>query len=124
LLNNMMMKHFLHVIKPERIYIFSKTASFDLTYRPMLSFMVDNSEGPIHIYDSIDMGVIGGLVEAQKKIKKNNMTMKKSHRKTVEKLLFIYDDILGDSQLKSYQSDLATFTTISRHSAITNIFLT
>jgi len=60
----MMMKHFLHVIKPERIYIFSKTASFDLTYRPMLSFMVDNSDGPIHIYDNIDMGVIGGLVEA------------------------------------------------------------
>jgi hypothetical protein len=59
--------------------------------------MVDNSDGPIHIYDNIDMGVIGGLVEAQKKIKKNNMTMKKTHRRTVEKLLFIYDDILGDS---------------------------
>jgi len=50
--------------------------------------------------------------------------MKKSYRQDVEKLLLIYDDILGDSQLKSYQSELATFTTISRHSKITNIFLT
>jgi len=74
------MKYFLHVIPSERIYIFSKTASFDLTYRPMLSFMAESSDAPIHIYDTIDMSVIRGLVEAQKKIKKYNMAMKKNHR--------------------------------------------
>jgi len=39
-------------------------------------------------------------------------------------ILFIYDDILGDSQLKSYQSELSGFTTMSWHSNIINIFLT
>ena len=52
------------------------------------------------------------------------MATNKNKRYKIEQDLFIYDDILGDSQLKSHQSDLATFTCVSRHSNITNVFLT
>lgn len=52
------------------------------------------------------------------------MATPKEEREPIERILFVYDDILGDTQLKSYQSQLATFTTVSRHSKITNIFLT
>jgi len=60
----MLIKYFLHTIKPNRIYIFSKTASFDLTYRPALSYIVENTDTKIHLSDTIDMDVIRGIVEA------------------------------------------------------------
>lgn len=58
LLNNLLIKYYLHEIKSENIYIFSKTASFDLTYRPVLSYMVDNSDKSLHISESINMDLI------------------------------------------------------------------
>lgn len=70
------------------------------------------------------MDLIQSIVEDQKKKQKINMASKKKDRIKIERILFLYDDILGDSQLKSHQSNLATFSTISRHSKITNIFLT
>jgi len=52
------------------------------------------------------------------------MAQPKKFWKEVKPLLLIYDDVIGDDQLKSYQSELSAFTTVSRHSKITNIFVT
>lgn len=41
------------------------------------------------------------------------MAVDKKGRKKIEKILMIYDDILGDSQLKSHQSELSSFTCVS-----------
>lgn len=36
LLTNMLYKHFVHIFKHDKIYIFSKTATIDLLYRPLI----------------------------------------------------------------------------------------
>lgn len=84
LLNNMLIKYFLHVIKPQRIYIFSKTASFDLTYRPVLKYIVEQDDTLLHIYESIDMDTVRIIVNKQKELQKINMTMKADARLPVE----------------------------------------
>lgn len=76
LLNNLLTKYFVHIIKPYRIYIFSKTASFDLTYRPVLKYLVENSDCDLHIYETIDMDMIKEIVNKQKEIQKINMAMR------------------------------------------------
>ena len=127
ILNNMLLKYWIWKIQPSNIFIFSKTASFDLAYRPFIRWVVNKIKkegGVLNIFESIDMQVIRGVVDEQKKLKKLNMAVNKKGRKKIEKILMIYDDILGDSQLKSHQSELSSFTCVSRHSAITNIFLT
>jgi hypothetical protein len=48
------------------------------------------------------MEKIKNVVEQQKQLKKMNMAATKNKRYKIESYLFIYDDILGDSQLKSY----------------------
>lgn len=69
------------------------------------------------------MKVIDSVVESQKRQAKLNMVSDKDSRKKLERLLFIYDDVVGDSQLKSHSSALASFSCMSRHSKITNIYL-
>jgi len=80
--------------------------------------------GETTIFETIDMNLIENVVSEQKRLKKMNMALPKEKRIPLRKMLFIYDDILGDDQLKSHKSVLSTFTCISRHSQITNIFLT
>jgi hypothetical protein len=41
------------------------------------------------------------------------MVLPKDKRKELKKIVIIFDDILGDKELKSYQSDLSNFTTMS-----------
>jgi hypothetical protein len=57
-----------------------------------------------------------------------NMTLEPDQRSgpkaiPLERYLIIFDDILGDTQLKSMSSDLSAFTTMSRHFNVLNIFL-
>jgi len=52
------------------------------------------------------------------------MTVSRDKMIPVKKILFIYDDVIGDVKLKSYQSDLCSFSCISRHSNILNIYIT
>lgn len=43
LLQNMLTKKYVHKIKPEHIYIFSKTASYDMAYRPLLKWLCEHA---------------------------------------------------------------------------------
>lgn len=54
----MLLKYFLWKVLPPCIYIFSKTASFDLAYRPFIRYIVDYAKkhaSPINIFETIDM---------------------------------------------------------------------
>lgn len=87
-------------IPPSHIYIFSKTATFDLAYRPYIRYAMEyakKNSTPINIFETIDMETIRNVVEEQKKLKKMNMSTDKNGRVEIPKVLFIYDDILGDS---------------------------
>lgn len=100
LLNNLLLKYWIWHIPTSHIYIFSKTASFDLAYRPFIRFAMEQTKKHhigLHMYESIDMDVIRGVVEEQKKIKKMNMSAEKKYRYKLQNVLFIYDDILGDA---------------------------
>jgi hypothetical protein len=81
------------------------------------------NDAEITIKETIDMELVKSIVGQQKNLQKYNMATTKNKRYNIKRVLLIYDDVLGDAQLKSYQSDLASFTTVSRHSKITNIFL-
>lgn len=50
------------------------------------------------------MDVINSVVESQKNKQKLNMVSDKESREKLERLLFIYDDVVGDQQLKSHSS--------------------
>lgn len=104
----MLKKWFLHKIKSQNIHVFSPTASFDLTYRPAFQFIIEQIEndpdGRLNLHEAVDMEYIQKLINKQKKIQRRNMASKKEDREKVDKLLFIYDDILGDAQMKSHQS--------------------
>lgn len=96
----MLIKWFIHKIEPQNIFVFSKTAAFDLTYRPFWVYMTEHMTNPaqkFHIYESIDMDLIQTIVNKQKKIQKRNMATPKEDREEIKRLLFIYDDILGDA---------------------------
>lgn len=80
--------------------------------------------GKLKIYDTIDMEVIKSIVEGQKTLQLQNMSVEKKERINIKKVLILYDDIIGDDQLKSYQSDLCGFSCMSRHANIINIYLT
>lgn len=123
----MLLKYWIWKIPANNIYIFSKTSTFDLAYRPFMMWVVDwakKHSAPINIFESIDMQVIRNVVDEQKKLKRINMSSTKEFRTEIPKILMIYDDVLGDAQLKSHASELSSFTCVSRHSSITNIFLT
>lgn len=123
-LQNLLQKSLLNHVPPENIYIFSKTAKFDLSYRPLILYLMKNTTGEIKIFDNIDMKKIKQIFDNQTKLAKKNMILPKEERTKIKRTLLIFDDIIGDDQLKSYQSDLCSFCTMSRHSNIINIFLT
>jgi hypothetical protein len=61
-----LLKHWIWKIKPQNIYVFSKTAAFDLTYRPVIRWLFDKIKeegGVLNIYESIDMEKIKAVVE-------------------------------------------------------------
>ncbi len=98
----MLIKCFVHNIKPDNFYIFSKTASYDMTYRPVLKWLCGNCKGKPHIFEKIDMNVIDGVVETQKNKQKLNMVSDKSTWKPLDHILFLFDDCVGDENLKSH----------------------
>lgn len=124
LLHNILYKKLLKDVDPHNIYIFSKTAKFDLTYRPLIMYILDNTIGKLkQIYNEIDFNVMENIMKNQGDIMLSNMSLPKDKRQSLQKILCIFDDVIGDDQLKSYQSELSTYTTRSRHFNIINIFL-
>lgn len=143
LLQNVLIKNLIHWVPHKNIYIFSATCSFDLCYRPLFQYLArklnDDQKKEekklgcatevtktqkINIYEDVDMDLIEKITRKQKNLQKKNMMLDKKDRIKIEPILFIYDDMLGSSQLKSWNSKLATFSTLSRHNLITNIYLT
>lgn len=84
-----------------------------MSYRPLIMYLLANTSGKLKIYDSVDMNIIKDIVEGQKIIQKQNMSVSKQNRIDIKKVLIIYDDIIGDEQLKSYNSDLSAFSCMS-----------
>lgn len=119
----MLLKYWIWKLDPGNIYIFSKTSQLDLTYRPYIRWRKKKGVG-LNMYSSVDMQIIEDIIEQQKKIKQLNMACDKHSRQELKRILIIYDDVIGDEQLKSDKSQLSTFSCMSRHSCITNIFLT
>lgn len=126
LLHNIIQKKILNKVDINNIYIFSKTAkNKDVTYWPLINYILKNTTVKIwNIYDEIDFNLINLIMKNQEQDLAMNMVLPKDKRKELKKIVIIFDDILGDKELKSYQSDLSNFTTMSRHSNILNIFLT
>lgn len=66
----MLLKYYIWIFRPCNIYIFSKTASFDLAYRPVLWWLADQimndkeSCGMLNLFETIDMDVIWNVVES------------------------------------------------------------
>lgn len=69
------------------------------------------------------MDVLAKIKKIQSQIQMKNMCVEASQRTPLNKFVIIYDDILGDTQLKSMSSELSSFTTMSRHFNVLNIFL-
>ena len=90
-------------VKAQNIYIFSKTAKFDLTYRPIIMYILENTTGKLkNVYDEINFDVIESVMNYQGNIMLSNMSLEKNMRRKLDKYLFIFDDVIGDEQLKSY----------------------
>lgn len=106
------------------LYIFSGTAKIDDTYKPLIEYILKNTTGKVWIIKGIDWELIKTIWDEQEKIKAYNMTQPRNKMLPVKKILFIYDDVIGDQKLKSYQSDLCSFSCISWHSNILNIYIT
>ena len=62
LLQNILKESILSTVDPWYIYIFSKTAKIDLSYWPLIMYLMKNTTGKLKIYDSIDMEVIKSIV--------------------------------------------------------------
>lgn len=128
LLHVILNEFILKSVKPENIVIFSKTAKdLDESYTPLIRHLAKNTEGTIKIFEDIEMGILDSIVNRQKKKKVTEIyesIYQKRDMTPLDKWIIIFDDILGDKELKSFQSDLANYTTRSRHSNILNIFLT
>lgn len=84
-----------------------------MSYRPLIMYLLKNTTGKLKIYDTIDMEVIKSIVDGQKSLQLQNMSVQKDERINIKNVLLIYDDIIGDDQLKSYQSDLCAFSCMS-----------
>lgn len=73
------------------------------------------------------MDLLEGIVNAQKEKKKKEMyteAIDGTKSESIPLFLVIFDDIIGDKELKSFQSELSSYCTRSRHANILNIFLT
>lgn len=117
-LNNMLQKKLIHEYKPEDIHIFSKTVKGDLTYKPVLKYIVDKGKKP-NIYNTVDFKIINDIVAKQEKVGINQMYAKtKEDEPKLKKILFIFDDMLSDKGFKSHTSQFATFATLCRHYGI------
>lgn len=73
LLQNMLIKSYVHKFKPENVYIFSRTASYDMAYRPLLKWLCEHSSKSNEpggtpfkpkIFEKIDMKAIEAVVES------------------------------------------------------------
>lgn len=95
------------------IYIFSRKAKEDLSYRQLIMYLIKNTTTTLNIFESIDMSVINTVVEEQRDISMKNLVNDSSKRVPLRKIIFIFDDIIGDAELKSYQSELSAFTAMS-----------
>ena len=60
-LQNMLFKSLLNSILPENLIIFSATAKQDLSYRPLILWLDDNTTGQIKIFEEIDMKMINAI---------------------------------------------------------------
>lgn len=58
----------------------------------------------INIFDDVRMDLIDKVTRKQKNKQISNMLCDKKNRQEIEPILFIYDDMLGSSQLKSWNS--------------------
>lgn len=111
------------VVFSHNIHIFSKTAKIDLSYRNLIMHLLNTTTSKLKIYGDIDMDIVWSICDAQRGKQLRNMASEKKDWQEIPKVLIIYDDVVGDAQLKSHQSELCGFSTMSRHSNIINVFL-
>lgn len=128
LLHTLLNKFILSQVDPHNIIIFSNTAKdLDESYVPLIRYIADNTTGAIKIFESVDTGLLDSVIARQKKKKISdiyNSIFENRPLNGLDKWLILFDDIIGDSELKSFQSDLSNYTTRSRHANILNIFIT
>lgn len=79
LLHNILNKKLLYDIDPHNIYIFSKTAKYDMTYRPLIMYILDNTVGKLsQIHNEIDFNVMESIMKYQGDIMLSNMSLPKT----------------------------------------------
>ena len=54
---NYLVKKALHIYNKDNFYVFSRTATEDLCYRPFWKYLTDN-KAKLHCYESINFDVI------------------------------------------------------------------
>jgi hypothetical protein len=106
LLHTILNKFILSQVDPHNIIIFSKTAKdLDESYVPLIRYIADNTTGPIKIFESVDTGLLDSVIARQKKKKISdiyNSIFENRPLNGLDKWLILFDDIIGDAELKSF----------------------
>lgn len=72
----------------------------------------DYNYDALQVYDSINIEKINEIVKKQSEIKIWNLKNKNKQRE-IPKILLIFDDVLGDSKITGFHSNIANFATKS-----------
>lgn len=123
LLNNIFKNKLIYEYNPKNIYFFSTTIRGDLTYKPLLKYFAHGGH-KLQIKKNVDVEYIQSIVERQEKIAHNQMlAMEKKDEPTLERILFVFDDMLADKAFKHHQSFLGSFATFCRHYGVSLLVL-
>ena len=80
--------------------------------------------GKINIKETVDFDYINKIVSGQEKIAHEQMIAeKKEDEPSLEKILFIFDDMLSDKSFRHHSSKLSSFACLCRHFGISLIVL-
>lgn len=110
ILNNLMMHKFIHEYEFKNIYFFSSTLKNDLKYRPVLSYMAQSGQ-KINYSKNIDFKIINSVIDKQEQIANQQMIALTNEDKPIlQPVLFIFDDVMHDKVMKSFQSELSGFS--------------